>query len=273
MIVPIVMLATFTYYPLLRMIEYSFTDWDGLGNTFKFVGLKNYKTVFANPEYFSVFKVSFYYFGATFVQLAIALYFATILSFNVRFKNFFKGALYFPALLNGVAVGFIFLYFFQPDGTLDTIMKAVGLGGSIHLWLGNPKIINISLAFVSIWRYTGGNFIIFLGTIQSIDTQIYEAAEIDGANRWKQFIHIILPNIKRIVSLNLILAISGAVSVFEIPYIMTNGANGSETFVMKTMQVAFTFSKTGQACSMAIILLLICIFVTAIQKRFLDNED
>lgn len=270
---PVALLLIFTYYPLLKMFEYSFTDWDGFSKSFKFTGIKNYIEVFKTPEYFSVFKVSLYYFIASFIQLVIALYFATILSFNVKFKNFFKGALFFPYLLNGVAIAFIFTYFFQPNGTLDTILKIMGLGSHIHLWLGNPKLINVTLAGVSVWRYMGGNMIIFFGTIQSIDHEIYESAELDGANRWQQFIHIILPNIKRIVSLNLILSISGAVSAFETPYIMTNGANGSKTFVMQTLDVAFKFSHMGLACSMGIILLIICIIVTLMQKGLLAEED
>ncbi|GFZ34270.1 ABC transporter permease [Clostridium zeae] len=272
-VVPVALLLVFCYYPLVRMFEYSFTDWNGISKDFNFVLFDNYKTIFSKSEYFKVFKTSIYYFLATFVQMTIALYFATILSFKVKFKNFFKGAIFFPYLLNGVAIGFIFLYFFQPNGTLDTIMKAVGLGNYTQLWLGNPSIINISLAFTSIWRYMGGNFIIFLGTIQSIDGEIYEAAEIDGANRWRQFISIILPNIKRIVVLNIVLGINGALSVFEIPYIMTQGANGSKTFVIQTLDTGFKYQKLGLACSMAIVLLLISISVTLIQKKFLSEED
>ncbi|GKU27333.1 carbohydrate ABC transporter permease [Clostridium folliculivorans] len=272
-IVPVALLLIFCYYPLVRMVEYSFTDWNGISKDFNIVFFDNYKTIFSKSEYFKVFKTSIYYFLATFIQMAIALYFATILSFKVKFKNFFKGAIFFPYLLNGVAIGFIFLYFFQPNGTLDTIMKAVGLGNYTQLWLGNPNIINISLAFTSIWRYMGGNFIIFLGTIQSIDGEIYEAAEIDGANRWRQFISIILPNIKRIVVLNIVLGINGALSVFEIPYIMTQGANGSKTFVIQTLDTGFKYQKLGLACSMAIVLLLISISVTLIQKKFLSEED
>ncbi len=111
------------------MFYYSFTKWDGFGAK-EFIGLENYKTIFTDPEYFSVFKVSLYYFVATFLQMGLALYFATILSFKVKFENFFKGVLFFPYLLNGVAIGFIFLFFFRPDGTFDTILNAIGLGDS-----------------------------------------------------------------------------------------------------------------------------------------------
>ena len=154
-ILPISLLLVFSYLPVVKMFQYSVTNWNGFSNESEFVGLENYKTIFSNPEYFSVFKVSLFYFFATFVQMSLALYFATILSFKVRFMNFFKGILFFPYLLNGVAIGFIFLYFFRPDGTLDTLLNLIGLGQYAQLWLGNPDIINISLAGTSVWRYMG----------------------------------------------------------------------------------------------------------------------
>lgn len=270
--VPMTLLATFAFLPVINMFWYSFTDWNGYSKM-NFVGLDNYKTIFSNPEYFSVFRVSLYYFFATFVQLGIALYFATILSFEVKFKNFFKGVLFFPYLLNGVAIGLMFLLFFRADGTLDTVLHAIGLGDYTQMWLGNPKLINISLAGVSVWRYMGFNFIIFLGAISSIPNEIYEASEIDGANRWHQFIYIILPSIKIIVSLNLILAVSGSLSAFEIPFIMTGGANGSATFVIQTVNTAFRYGKIGLGSAMAVVLLFIVVFVTGVQRKFFSEGD
>ncbi|SER49145.1 multiple sugar transport system permease protein [Gracilibacillus ureilyticus] len=272
LIIPLALLGTFSFLPVANMFWYSFTDWNGFSEK-EFLGLENYKTVFTDPEYFRVFTVSLYYFVGTFVQMGLALYFATILSFKVRFKNFFKGVIFFPYLLNGVAIGFMFLLFFQPDGGLDTVFKLLGMGDMTTHWLGNPDVINISLAGTSIWRYMGFNFIIFLGAISSIPGDIYEAAEIDGANRWHQFRYIILPSIKIIVSLNLILAISGALSAFEIPYIMTGGSNGSATFVIQTVDTAFKYGKIGLASAMAVILLIIVIIVTAVQRKFFSEEE
>ncbi|WP_433946920.1 carbohydrate ABC transporter permease [Paenibacillus sp. SN-8-1] len=272
-LIPVVLLFTFAYLPVINMFKYSFTNWNGYSDHYKWVGFKNYKTIFTDPKYFTVFKVSLYYFVATFVQMGLALYFATILSFKVRAKNFFKGVLFFPSLLNGVAIGFIFLFFFKPDGTLDTILKFLGLSSLSQGWLLNPNIINISLAGASIWRYMGFNFIIFLGAISSVGKDVYEASDIDGANKWHQFRHIIIPSIKRIVQLNLILGISGAISAFDIPYIMTGGSNGSNTFVIQTVDVAFKYSKLGLASAMAVVLLFIVVIVTVIQNMLSKKED
>ncbi|MFD1888176.1 carbohydrate ABC transporter permease [Paenibacillus wenxiniae] len=269
---PLLLLIVFSYLPVINMFKYSFTDWNGYSKHMDYIGFKNYIRIFTEPEYFSVFKVSLYYFFATFIQMGLALYFATILSFSVRFKNWFKGILFFPYMLNGVAIGFIFLFFFRPDGTLDTLLSALGLGQYVQLWLGNPNMINYSLAGASVWRYMGFNFIIFLGAISSIDRDVYEASDIDGANRWHQFRHIILPSIQKIVQLNIILAISGAISAFDIPYIMVDGSNGSETFVIQTINLAFKYSKLGLASALAVVLLFIVIIVTLLQRTLIKED-
>jgi raffinose/stachyose/melibiose transport system permease protein len=268
----LVLLALFTYFPVGSMFYYSLTRWDGLSPTKEFVGADNYVEVLTRPELFQVLRVSLYYVAASVVQLAVALYFATILSFRVRFRGVFKGILFFPFLINGVAIAMIFLYFFQPGGTLDATLRLLGLDEFSRQWLGDPDTINYSLAGTSVWRYMGLNFVLFLGAIQSIPAQIYEAAEIDGANRWHEFRYIILPGIRPIVGLSAILALSGSLSVFEIPYIMTGGANGSETFVIQTVNMAFKFHKVGLASAMAFALLLIILLVTWLQRRIVPDE-
>jgi raffinose/stachyose/melibiose transport system permease protein len=268
--VPLVLLVVFTYIPVGNMFYYSLTKWNGLGPK-KFVGVDNYVQIFTRPELFRVFYVSIYYLVASVLQMFLALYFATILSFKVKLRNMFKGILFFPYLINGVAIAFTFLYFFKPGGTLDAMLNAVGLGGLSTQWLGNPDVANISLASTSIWRYMGLNFVLFLGAIQAIDPTLYEAAALDGATRWQQFRYIILPSIRPIVSLSFILAIAGSLSVFEIPYIMTGGANGTTTFVIQTMDMAFKFRKVGLASAMAVVLLVIVLIVTWIQRRLVPE--
>ncbi len=270
--VPLVLLVVFTYLPVVNMFWYSLTSWDGLDKTKEFVGLDNYVAVFTRPELFRVFYVSLYYFAASFVQMALALYFATILSFSTRFRNLFKGILFFPYLINGVAIALIFVFFFKPDGTLDSILALFGAENLQQQWLGNPDINNISLASTSVWRYMGLNFVLFLGAIQSIPGQLYEAAELDGASRFQQFRYIIAPSIKPIIGLSFILAISGSLAVFEIPFIMTGGANGTATFVIQTVDMAFESLKVGLGSAMAVILLVIVLVVTWVQRKVVPEE-
>ncbi|NUR68410.1 MAG: sugar ABC transporter permease [Streptomyces sp.] len=271
LVAPLALLITFTYAPIVNMVAYSFTDWDGVSPELHYTGLENYTELFTRSELFEVFFVSGYYLVASAIQIVAALYFATVLSFNVRFRNFFKGVLFFPYLVNGVAIGFVFLYFFQDGGTLDSVLALFGYH-SDHAWLGTPFSANSSLAAVSVWRYLGLNFVLFLGAIQSIPGELYEAAELDGANRWHQFRHIIAPGIKPVLTLTVILSVSGSLSAFEIPYIMTGGATGTETFVIQTVKLAFQFNKTGLASAAALVLLLIILLVTWLQRRLVPDD-
>jgi multiple sugar transport system permease protein len=269
--VPIGFLALFIYTPVLNMIFYSFTDWDGVSPTRNNVGIKNYTELFTRPELFKVFGVSLFYLAASAVQLVLALYFATVLSFNTKFRNLFKGIIFFPFLINSVAIGFVFLYFFQPNGTLDSVLKLFGVHSHIF-WLGDPNYVNSSLAGVSVWRYLGLNFVLFIGAIQSIPAQLYEAAALDGATRWQQFRHIIAPGIKPVISLSVILAVSGSLAAFEIPFIMTGGSGNSETFVIQTVKLAFDFNKVGLASAAAVVLFAMILLITWVQRILVPDE-
>ena len=253
------------------MFGYSFLKWDGLGKK-KFIGIQNYIELFSRSENFRVFGVSLYYFVGSIIQLSLALLFAVILSSKLRGTNFFKGVLFFPNLINGVAIGFIFLYFFKDTGTLNSFLHLLGVQ-STPLWLTDPKKVNYSLVFTSIWRYMGFNVVMFTAAIQSISSDIYEAANLDGANAWQKFKYITLPGIAPVLQINVILAVKGAVSVFEIPYIMTGGGNGSSTFVIRTMDTAFKFNKIGLASAMAIVLTVIVLIISGVQNRFFGEKN
>lgn len=271
LIIPLAFLVLFTYLPAINMISYSFTSWKGYG-TKTFVGLQNYIDIFSNPDIFGAFKNSIYYFVGGIIQLVVAFYLAVLVNSKLKGKNFFKSIFFFPYLINGVAISLMFLFFFQPEGTLDTVMKIIGLEKYITLWLGNENIVNYSLAFTSIWRYIGYSFIIFLGAMQSVSTEVLEAAEIDGAGEWHKIRYILVPSVRNIIKLNLILNISGAISVFEIPYIMTGGANGSSTFVIETMNTAFKFNQVGKASAMAVVVMFVVATVALIQNIFFKEE-
>lgn len=273
LLVPVGLLVAFTYLPVANMLWYSLTEWDGLDRNKEFVGTENYREIFTRPELFGVFWVSVYYLFGAFIQIVLALYLATILSFKTRLRNVFKGIIFFPYLINGVAIAFIFLYVFQPGGVLDQFLDIVGLEQLQRSWLGDRDTVNYSLAGVSVWRFLGLNFVLFLGAIQSIPSEIHEAAHIDGANSWQRFRFIILPGIRPVVSLSVILAVAGALSAFEIPYIMLFGANGSRTFVIQTVDTAFKFQKVGLASAMAVVLLVLILLVTWVQRIIVPDTN
>ncbi len=207
--------------------------------------------------------------GGSVVQLALALYLATVLSFKVKGGNIFKGFMFFPYLINGIAIGFIFKFFYTRGFVFDTVLQWCGFQlDNLPYWLKDQSINNISLVGTSVWRYFGQNMVLFIGAIMSVDSELYEAAMLDGANRFEQFRYIILPSIKTIVTLNVILSITGSLSAFEPPYVITSGANGTGTYFVVMNEIAHTQQKVGLASAMAVVLLLIIFAATILQKLF-----
>ena len=278
MMVPLTLLIVFTYVPFASMFGYSFYRMKYIGER-EWVGFDNYISVFTRDDTLDALKNSLYYLGGALVQLVIALYLATVLSFKVRGGNIFKGFMFFPYLVNGIALGFIFKFFYTRGFVLDSILQFVGFNQeSLPYWIKDQRINNISLVATSVWRYFGQNMVLFIGAIMSVDEDMYEASYLDGASKFQQTIYIILPNIKTIVILNVILSITGSLSAFEPAYVITNGGVGTATYFVVMNEVAHVSQKVGLASAMAIILLIILIIATLLQKLlfkygFSDSEN
>ncbi len=280
MAVPLLLLFVFTYLPFGEMIDFSFYKMKYTGKR-TWVGLQNYIDVFKRDDCFGALKLCIYYIVGAVVQLALALYFATILSFKVRGGNFFKGVLFFPYLINGIAIGFIFRFFYTRGFVLDTVLQWCGFElEKLPFWLRDTRVNNISLVATSVWRYLGQNMVLFIGAIMSVDSELYEASVLDGATKFQQFRYIILPSIKNIVLLNLILAVSGSLSAFEPAYVITKGSNGTATYFVFMDELAHVTQKVGLASAMAVVLLGMILLITLIQKllfkyvfRNIEDED
>ncbi len=266
-VIPVFLLGMFTYYPFVKMIEYSFLKMS-YTKVRGFVGLSNYLEIFNTPELLATFRISLYYMVGAVVQIVVALYFATVLSFKTKGKGFYKGAMFFPYLINGIAIGFIFKFFYTRGYVLDSVLGIFGIPlDSLPYWLRDQSINNWSLVATSFWKYMGQNMVLFSGAIMSVDPNLYEAASIDGANKWQQFRHILLPSISTVLVLNVILSITGSLSAFEPPYVITSmGSNGTATYFIKIHETAHTLHKVGLASAMAVVLILVILVVTVAQK-------
>ena len=271
MIIPLLLLFVFTYLPFGQMVQFSFYNMKYSTPVEKreFVGLANYIDVFKRNDCFSALKLSGYYIIGALVQLALALYLATILSFKTKGGSVFKALMFFPYLISGIAIGFIFKFFYTRGFVFDTVLQWCGFKlENLPYWLKDQRINNISLVATSVWRYFGQEMVLFIGAIMSVDKEMYEAADLDGANKLQQFFYIILPSIKTIVTLNVIMSITGSLSAFEPPYVITDGANGTGTYFVIMNEIAHVSQKVGLASAMAVVLLLIIFAATILQKLF-----
>lgn len=272
-IVPIALVLIFSYIPIIAVFFYSLTDWTGGKLTdFDFVGLSNYKTILTNPNYLVLFKNTLWYMFAIVPQLIISLALAIVLSEKIRGEKGFKAVVMIPYILNGVVVALLFSNFFNQAGGLNQILSAVGIDSNLD-WLTNATMVNPVLASISIWRGYGFNFILFLAAIQSIPDELYEASDMDGASYFQRIKHIILPSIRRIIFINVLLSISGAIQVFEMPYIMTGGNYGSSTPLIAINQIAFQDMRVGLGAAFSVIILVIVVVAVLVQNIFFKEEN
>ncbi len=270
-VIPLLLLFVFTYLPFAKMVEFSFyrMKYTTPVERREFVGLQNYIDVLQRDDCFGALKLSLYYIAGALIQLVLALFLATILSFKVKGGSFFKGVLFFPYLISGIAIGFIFKFFYTRGFVFDTVLQWCGLQlENLPYWLKDTSVNNWSLVGTSVWRYLGQTMVLFIGAIMSVDAELYEAAELDGANKFQQFKYIILPSIKTIVTLNIILSITGSLSAFEPPYVITNGGAGTATYFVIMDRIAHTSQKVGLASAMAVILLIIILICAGLQQLF-----
>lgn len=279
-LIPLAMLLLFTYIPFAQMVEFSFYDmkYSTPMDKRKFVGWKNYIDIFKRDDTLQGLLRSGYYMVGAIVQIVLAMYLAVVLTGKMRAKNLFKGIMFFPYMINAIAIGFIFKFFFTRTFVFDTVLQWFGFSQeSLPYWLRDKAVNNWSLAFSSVWRYFGQNMVLFGGAIMSIDTTLFEAAEIDGANKWQQFVNITLPSIRTIITLNVIMAITGSLSAFEQPFVVTGGANGTATYFIVMHNLAHVSQKIGLASAMSIVLFIVIIIFTigqrAIFKYFFREAD
>ena len=271
--IPMLFLLYFTVYPIITMFYYSFTDWKGSVSPYDFVGVYNYKNIFTTESYRNVFVTAGYYLLAGLLQQVLSLFLAVIMNKKLRGSGFFKGIIFFPFIMNGVAVAMAFRMFYQIGGGLDTLMNVAGFGDYIKVWISDPKTCNFALAFIFLWKNVGYSFLIYLGTMQSISSEYYDAAAIDGAGAWAMFKAITYPNIKMIVGLMATFSIVNSISVFDIPYVLTNGKNGTNSFSTALIETAFSYNKYGQACAMAICMLVIAAVVMVFKNIVFKEEN
>lgn len=274
LIVPLVLLLTFTYYPAMRLIYLSFTSWDGLAPVKTWVGFHNYQEIMGNLEVFYIFLHNVAYFVGGILQNIIAFFFAVLLNSKLKGRNAFRTVLFLPYIMNGVAVAFMFGYVFDTNtGSLNYFLSLLGMDPIS--WLGKPGLVNISLASISAWKFMGFNMVVYLGALQSLPEDLYEAAKIDGARRLQVLRYITLPGMRKIIELNLFLTVIGALEVFDLPFVLTKGGPlaASKTYVQQTVETAFQYNNFGLASAMSVLLMIVVIVVVSAQRRIVGGKE
>ncbi|WP_099469852.1 carbohydrate ABC transporter permease [Konateibacter massiliensis] len=274
LIVPMLLLTGFVVFPAIDLFRMSFTNWDGYSPESSFIGVSNYISMFQNQDLWLSLKNNAVYFLVHLCMIFVELAFAVLLNSKLRGAKFYKTMVFMPYIINGVAIAYAFSYFFSPiNGAFNAILESVHLEALIRNWLSDSKIVNYVLSFVSVWRFSGYHIILFLAALQSIPTDIEEAARVDGAHAWHLFKYIQIPAIMLMVDFVLFDNIRGALQVFDIPFVMTAGGPGyaSSTFTLYTIKTAFTFSNFGLASTMAVAIMIMIVIIYLIQNKIIHG--
>ncbi|MBP1962267.1 carbohydrate ABC transporter permease [Paenibacillus aceris] len=275
--VPISLLLLFLIYPTIELVRYSFTNWDGYSQNFKYIGFDNYsRIIFDFPEAWHALKNNSLYFIIHACMIPVELVAAVLLNRKLFGSSFYRFTVLMPYIINGIAVAYMFTYIYNPvNGPLNAFLSFVGLDSLITGWISNINVVNYSLVAVSIWRFSGVHVILFMAGLQSIPNDLYESAKIDGANFWHQQLYITMPGIRRVIEIILFLNVSGAILQYDIPLVITGGGPGveSSTFGLFALSTAFSNNSYGLASAMAIVLLILVIIFSKLQQWLVKDRS
>ncbi|MBS4204322.1 carbohydrate ABC transporter permease [Lederbergia citrea] len=261
----LIIYGLYVIYPILATFNYSLFDWRG-GNESTYVGLQNYVKLFQDPIFWSSLINNIWVtLTSVFLQIPIGLIMALMLFAPIRGIRFMSSVYFFPYLMSTVAIGLLWVYMYDPiNGSINQLLNLLGIENIA--WLSDKNTAMIAILFVIVWNFAPFYMILFRAAIVGIPEELYEAAEIDGANPLLRFFHITLPLLMPTIVTSSILAIVGSLKAFDLFYVMTGGGPNHATELMGTYMYkqAFINFNMGYASSIAFVMFLIALIVTII---------
>lgn len=268
--IPTILLAIFVIYPLVNMIVLSFQKWDGSSAEKVWVWFRNYKKLFMNSpvSWKALLNNGLYlFFGLAIIPLQILI--SGILTSRIRGSSFYKTMIFLPYIINSVAIGYAFSFFFSPvSGGFNGILRALHCDFLIQNWLSDERIVNYTLNFVSYWKVFGFNIVLLSAALTSVSEDQLESASVEGANIFQKLWYIQIPQIGKTISIIVFMTIAGSLQVFDIPFVMTSGGPNyaSTTFSMYAVNLAFQYEDYGLAAAMAVVLIIFILIINSLPK-------
>lgn len=273
----VVYLLIFSIFPLVYSIFVSFQDYDQTTGKFSFVGLQNFAAMLSDSTFIGSLGTSAIVVGGeVIVQVLLGTALALFFNQRLRGSSFVRALVIFPMLLTPVVVGLMWRALLNPDwGLVDTVLH--GLGLPVPNWLGDPWTAVLTLIIVDSWQWTPFIFVIVYARLQVLPHEVFEAAEVDGANRLQRLRGVILPLLAPAIAFAAIFRGIDAFRSFDLVYGLTYGGPGftTTTLTFYTFQNGFQFSQYGYAAALAYVMVAILVVATTVLFRFvrLRRED
>lgn len=273
-LVPLGMYSFFFVYSVLVGIGYSFTDWNGLDRTYNVVGIRNYISLINNSRFWNAMRVTVIYAAVLLIGvISISLILALCLNSIKRLQTLTKSVFFFPAMISLVAIALIWdqLYY----RAIPQIGQALGIQALFQSPLGSKSLALPAVLFVNIWQAVAMPTLIFLAGLQSISEDLYESAMIDGATPFQRFRYITLPFLLPTITINIVLTLKSGLTVFDFPFVLTNGgpARATEVIGILIYNDAFEGMRFYMANTEAVVLFVIIAALSFIQIRLTGRND
>lgn len=275
MILPALLLfAAFHTFPAIQGVYYSFTNWNGLSYSYDFVGFKNYINLFKDSNILSSYLFTFKFaIISTIVVNILSLLIAVGLNARVKFKNFFRAVYFLPNVLGILIVGFIFNYLFA--NVIPELGTKYNIGFLSTNILGNESLAWVGIVIVAVWQACALNIILYLAGLQTVPTELYEASNLDGANKWQEFWKITFPMIAPFFTINMVLSMKNFLMVFDQVIALTNGGPGrsTESISLLIYNGGFSGGEFAYQSANSVIYFIVIVLISVFQIKVLQRRE
>ena len=269
----LIFVIVFVLFPVLFCFFLTFHKWNIIA-PMQFIGTANYTRLVHDRLFWKAIGNTLKFLLLHIpLQLVISLLLAQLLNQQIRAKSFFRASFFMPVIVSGVVVTILWQQLLGYDsGLINRLLVTLGIQKTG--WLIDPDLAIYSIAVMATWKNVGLYVILFLVGLQTVPTQYYEAAKLEGANRWQQFYHITLPMINPTIFMVVILSTIGGFSLFIEPYIMTGGGplNTTLSAVLYIYKQAFQYYNMGYSATLGFFYAIMIMTVVILQKKFIEKE-
>lgn len=267
----------YNVYGIVRTFIYSTMEWTGLSPRMTFIGLENYATLIGDSKVWHALGNNLILVVVSIiVQLSFGLILALIINSRIRGRKFLRTVYFMPMLLSTVATGILWILMYDPYfGLVNQLLAAVGLDSLQHVWLGEANTVMGSVLFVICWQYIPQYMILISAGMSNIPEDVYEAATIDGANKFQQFKNITLPLLAPTLRISAVLSLVGSLKYFDLIYVMTGGGPNGQTDVMATYMYkkGFVESDMGYASTIAAFMFFVSLTMVVLFQMFTRKKE
>ena len=270
----VALMIVFVIYPLIQGVHISLTNWNGYSQTYKYVGLQNYRKLFTDVMFHTSFRNTLVYgFGSALIQTGLGLLYALLLQDRFCGRTFARTVIYIPVMVSQLIAGYIWYFMVQYDqGALNDIMLL--LGAEPLDWMAQGARAVVIITLINGVQYVGKTMIIFIAGLNGIPTDYYEAASLDGAGAWQKFRYITLPQLLPALAANIILNMIGGLKLFGIVVSMTGGGPGYASHSLQTL-INYTYfenQSAGYSAAIGLFTFVFIMFVSVVVRGYIEKK-